>query len=260
MDFGSAKSFSLPLSWSSYFVDASPSIDASADATPPDDGGISEPSSPPSEEMLEELQRAFSGVSIQSQDDFADVASGLTPHGWTASAPHSLQVNADGQLLVQAGGSWTVFYYDGEMLVPHKGVAFSFRYSGTSETFTLGIDAATASGEKISAGPDFYSIALKLENSTLTAHAQRQTEPEEPQAFQGELTLEEDVWYRAALAFDSEVHYVIQIWRPGDYDTHLTYTCDCGGFPTTYYFVGFLSGERSLRLDDYTVFLFEDIL
>jgi hypothetical protein len=260
MDFGPAKNFSLPLSWSSYFVDASPSLATSIDTIPPAGPGTSEPSSPPSEGMLEELQRAFSAASIQSQDDFEDVESGAMPQGWSASAPDSLQVNADGQLLVQAGGSWTVFYYDAEMLVPQKGVAFSFRYSGVSETFTLGIDAATPSGEKIPAGPGFYSIALKMEYSTLTAHSQLQNEPEDPQGFQGELTLEEGSWYRVALAFDSEGQYVIYIWQPGDYESHLAYSRDCGGFPTTYYFVGYLSGDRTLRLDDYTVFLFEDIL
>jgi hypothetical protein len=254
-DFGSAKNFSLPLSWSAYFIDASPSLTAStADAT------SSAPSASPSSDMGPDLQRIFSGVSIQSQDDFSYTGAGPLPQGWTITAPHSMQIMPENQALVHTTDPWTVFYYEKEMVTPQKGIAFSFQYAGASDAFTLGIDAATPSGEKIPPGPDFYSIALKMENSTLSAHAIQQTNPEKAEPFQGGLTLTENTWYDIALGFNNQGKYIIQIWEPDQFDRNLTYICDCHAFPTTYYFVGYMSGKRSLRLDNFTIFDFQDIL
>ena len=145
------------------------------------------------------------------------------------------------------------------MITPQKGVAFSFEYIGSSGTFTLGMDAATPGGEKIPQGPGFFSIALKMENSNLTAHATRETDPEKAEAFRGGLTLMENTWYDFAMGFDNQGKYIIQIWEPDHSDRHLTYICDCRAFPATYYFVGFMEGARSLRLDNFTIFNFQDI-
>lgn len=254
-DFETAESFSIPFSWSAYLVDASPPVTARTDAPTP-----RAPSPSPSAETLQDLELIFSGVSIQSQDDFAYVDGTLTPQGWSASAPGSLQIVPEDQMLVWTDDPWTVFYYDSEMLTPQEGIAFSFQYGGTSETLTLGIDAVTTSGETIPQGPGFYSVALKLEDSTLTGHSRQQTNPEESEAFRGELLLEENTWYNIALGFDDQGEYIIRIWEPGHHDAHLTYTCNHDSFPTTYYFVGFVAGSRSLRLDNFTVYGFQDIL
>jgi 4-amino-4-deoxy-L-arabinose transferase-like glycosyltransferase len=253
-DYGSAKFISIPNSWWAYFIDASPPIAPYAEPE------TSLPPSPsPSGDMLQDLQRIFSGVSIRSQDGFQYIQGGPKPHDWTVSAAHSLRLIPENQVLIRTTEPYTVFYYEGDMITPQKGVAFSFEYLGPSGTFTLGMDAVTPSGGKIPQGPGFYSIAIKMENANLSAHAIRETDPEKAEALRGGLGLHENTWYDFAIGFDNQGKYIIQIWEPDHSDRHLTYICNCQAFPTTYYFVGFMEGERSLRLDNFTIFNFQEI-
>lgn len=253
-DYGSAKFISIPNSWWSYFIDPSPPIVPAAEMET-----SFPPSSSPSGEMLPDLRQIFSGVSIRSQDGFQYIAGGRRPQGWTVSAAHSLQLIPENQVLIHTTEPYTVFFYEGDMITTQKGAAFSFEYLGPSGIFTLGMDAVTPSGGKIPQGPGFFSIAMKMENSNLSAHATRETDPEKAEAFRGGLTLVENTWYDFAIGFDNQGKYIIQIWEPDHSDRHLTYLCHCQGFPTTYDFVGFMEGKRSLRLDNFTIFTFQDI-
>jgi len=253
-DYGSAKLISIPNSWWAYYLDPSPPIVPPAATETP-----VPPSASPSGEMLEDLRRMFSGVSVRSQDDFPYIPGGAMPHGWTVSAAHSLQLIPENQVFIRTAEPYTVFFYEGEMITPQTGIAFSFEYTGASGTFTLGMDAVTPGGGKIPQGPGFHSVAMKMENANLSAHAIRETDPETAEAFQGGLALMENTWYEFAIGFDDRGTYVIRIWEPGNTDGRLTYDCDCRAFPATYYFVGFMEGTRSLRMDNFTIFDFQDI-
>jgi hypothetical protein len=153
-----------------------------------------------------------------------------------------------------------VFYYPREVINPGEGVYFKFKYIGTQESFTLGFDNVRANGERIPGGEDgFRSVAMQMAEKTLSAHI-IQNKFQGDGYFVGNISLEEDSWYHIALAFDGKGDYIIKIWDPDTTKSPLVYLRNWADFPEAYYFISWVGTKRTLWMDDFTIFSFEDIL
>ena len=209
------------------------------------------------------LDQTFSGVSVIYHDSFQYVIQGMTPRGWQTDQQDAIWITEENQLKVQPLPSsvGTVFYYSGEAMTPNKGVYFTFKYNGTSENFTLGFDNVAANGERIPGpfGPHFRSVAMEVRNQDLIVY-RNDGGASSKGLFEGNLRLLEDTWYDIALAFDENHNFIIKIWQPDNPEKQLTYLRQWEDFPDRYYFISWINSKRSLLLDDFSVFNFDQIV
>jgi len=208
------------------------------------------------------VNQTFSGVSVVHRETFEYVIQNAVPAGWESEEKYALWVTKENQLKAQPtdNGNWsgTVFYFSGEKIIPNTGVYFTFKYTGTAEGFTLGFDNINPSGERIT-GDNFHSVAMELRNSSLLVYGTRQRNQVRG-SFKGNLALKPDTWYDITLGHDTNDNFVIKIWDPADPEKQLSYLRTWEDFPTAYYFISWISAKRSLLMDDFTVFKFDEII
>jgi hypothetical protein len=207
------------------------------------------------------LDQTFIGVNVIYRDDFNFVMRGIMPDGWelmldnTRSSSLAETEDSNFRIFASEGGAWDglVFYYPAEDINPGEGVYFTFKYAGTSESFTLGMDTIEESGLV------YHSVAMQLENTTLSAHI-IEDKFQGDGYFEGDLRLQEETWYGMLLAYDEEENYIIKIWEPGAPENQLVYYRNWPDFPKEYYFISWMSAKRTLWLDEFTIFSFDDIV
>jgi hypothetical protein len=207
------------------------------------------------------MNETFSDVSILSRQSFEFVMQGMAPDGWQSEEDRAVWIAEENQLKAKALASsfGTVFYYSKEIIHPNQGVYFTFKYKGTAESFTLGFDNVNPNGERV-IGEGFRSVAMEMKNQDLIVYRNDKGATSKG-SFKGNLRLLEDNWYDIALAFDEEHNFIIKIWQPGNNPAEqLTYLRKWEDFPDLYYFISWLSSNRELMIDDFTVFEFGEIL
>ena len=186
---------------------------------------------------------------------------GQAPEGWETTEKNSLKLTNDNELKIKSVEiPGMVFYYPKEVINPGEGVYFKFRYVGTQAALTLGFDNIRANGELVPNGEDgFRSVAMVMDGQNLYAHIV-QNKFQGDGYFVGNITLQEDTWYHIALAYDEKGDYIIKIWDPETTKSPLIYMRNWVDFPDAYYFISWISNHRTLWMDDFTIFSFEDIL
>ena len=209
----------------------------------------------------EVLDQTFSGVTVIYQDKFDFIMEGQTPEGWETTEKYSLKVTKDNELKIKGiEAPGLVFYFPEEVINPGEGIYFTFRFVGTQEVFTMGFDNVRANGERIPFGEDgFRSVAMVMDGQNPYAHIV-QNKFEGDGYFVGNMTLQEDTWYHIALAYDEKGDYLIKIWDPDTSRSPLVYVRNWVDFPDAYYFIIWVSNQRTLWMDDFTIFSFDDIL
>lgn len=204
----------------------------------------------------------FSDVSIIDHDSFEFVMQGLAPQGWESAENYAISVTGENQLKAKPldNGPWsgTVFYYTGEKIIPGRGVTFLFKYTGVAESFSLGFDNINPNGEFIR-GDNFHSISFNMIDSDIKLYG-IQKRNQIRGSFKGNLRVQEDVWYNIALAQDKDRNFLITVWDPQAPEKQLTYFRNWQDFPTSYYFISFISSKRTLWIDDFSVFEFSKII
>ncbi|MGC1376789.1 MAG: hypothetical protein WA821_11210 [Anaerolineales bacterium] len=213
--------------------------------------------------LPDELNNIFSGVSVEYQDNFDGAADAL-PSGWICSEPSAAWVTSDNQFEIksasQVNGTGMTVYFSRAQITPNTGVYFTFQYSGVVQNFTLGVNAVGSNGQIAAKGQkDFYSVTLEMSDKVLTAHTVQKTVSTKG-PFRGDLKLQEGAWYNIALGLDGDKNFIIKLWSPTDPRKQLFYTYKSKEFPTTYYFIGWVSAKRSLLIDNFTIFKFDEIL
>jgi hypothetical protein len=219
-------------------------------------------SSPTSPSILPDvLEQTFAEVTFIYRDEFDFVMEGLAPEGWETTEKYSLKKIKNNELKIDGKEEpGMVFYYPKEVINPGEGVYFTFKYIGSQDTLTLGFDNIRKNGERIPYGEKgFRSFAMMLDGQTLSAHI-IQNDYQEDEYFKGNLKLQKDVWYQFALGFDENGDYIIKILDPDAPQSPLVYMLTLADFPTTYYFISWVSNTRSLWLDDFTIFKFDSII
>jgi hypothetical protein len=208
------------------------------------------------------IQQTFSGIAVIYHDSFEYVMQNVAPQGWKSDENYAIWVTEENQLKAQpvdnGTGSGTVFYFSGEKIIPNTGVHFLFKYEGTTESFTLGFDNINSNGERV-LGDNFHSVAMEMRWTDLLVYG-NQNRRTTRGAFQGSLGLRPDTWYNITLAHDKKHNFMIKVWDPNDPQKQLTHFHTWEDFPTSYYFISWISAKRSLLIDDFTVFQFDEII
>jgi len=201
-------------------------------------------------------------VSVIQRESFEFVIQNAAPQGWQSDEQYAIWVTKENQLKAQPSGNGpgggTVFYFSGEKIIPNTGVYLTFQYTGTAESFTLGFDNVNPNGERI-LGDNFRSVAMEMRGSNLQAYG-NQNRNQINGVFRGNLILQPDTWYNVALALDKDHNFIIKLWDPNDTQKQLTYFRNWPDFPTAYYFISWISAKRSLLIDDFTLFKFDEII
>ena len=187
---------------------------------------------------------------------------GMPPLGWECDEEYTAWVTEENNFKIKPkdNGDWsgTVFYFSMDKITPNKGVYFTFKYTGNKESFTLGFDSLNKYGERIAIGEGgFHSVAMQMMDDVASAHILRDAW-QGSNFFAGNLKLREDTWYEIALGFDNNNNYIIKIWQPETPTQQLTYFKKWEDFPHEYYFISWVSAKRSISIDDFTVFTFEN--
>ena len=214
--------------------------------------------------MPDTLESTFSNPSVIHRDSFEYIMAGLLPNGWECDEKFAGWITEHNQFRIHPtdNGAWsgTVCYFSQERITPNKGVYFTFQYTGGKETFTLGLDTIRTNGERIKLGEDkFHSVALQMENISVSAHIIREGW-QNSTPFKGNLRLKEDTWYEVALGLDNKNNYIIKVWQAENPEQQITYFRTWDDFPHIYYFISWISAKRSLLIDDFTVFKFDEIM
>lgn len=209
------------------------------------------------------LSSTFSNLSISHRDSFEFVIENVLPAGWACDEKYAGWITKDSQFKMKPAdnGAWsgTVCYFSQEIITPQKGVYFKFKFTGGQEAFTLGIDALKGNGERIKFGESgFHSVAMQMENTVVSAHILKEGW-QNSNPFKGNLRLREDTWYDVAIGLDENNNYIIKIWQPETPDQQITYLRQWEDFPHSYYYISWISARRSLVIDDFTVFNFEEL-
>jgi len=222
------------------------------------------PNPSPTPVLLPELiDETFSGASIVYRDTTETEADRTLPDGWTCDPNDAARVTEQGQITIQPTdtGPWSyaLCYFSRVPITPNTGVYLAFKYSGTEEAFTFGLDAVDRTGQRIKledkAG---YSFAMKSD-VYLTAHTS-QGSHEDDGYFDGRLVLQDNTWYDLVMGFDDQGRYIIRIRDTIVPEKEGTHWRDVEEFPTKYYFTSWLSAKRSYLLDDFTIFSFDSIV
>jgi len=206
------------------------------------------------------INQTFSGVSITYHDSFEYIMQNLAPQGWQTDQQYGIWVTKENQLEAQPllSSIGEVFYYSNEIITPNKGVFFKFKYTGTVQDFTLGFDNVLSNGERVT-GADFHSVAVDIKGGSVLVHG-IQRKSQISGSLKGTLKqLHEDTWYNIALAFDKNNNYIIKIWEPDNSENQITHLRNWKDFPNQYYFISWVSSKRTLLIDDFTVFTFDEI-
>lgn len=207
------------------------------------------------------LKSTFSNLSVMHRDGFQYVLDNMLPAGWECDERYAGWITKENQFKIQpaSSGSGTVCYFSQENIAPQTGVYFTFKYTGTREAFTLGLDATKENGERIAFGEGgFHSVAMQMENAVVSAHIIREGW-QNSNPFNGNLTLREDTWYDVALGLDDKNNYIIKIWQPENPQQQITYFRKWDDFPHSYYYISWISSKRSLLIDDFTIFNFGEV-
>jgi len=214
------------------------------------------------------LHQYFSDINVIYRDEFHFVVQGRTPNGWeiffnsTSHATLSETKDSTFRISTVDDGPWSgiLYYYSQEVINPNEGVYFSFKYSGTGDNFTWGIDSFKENGELFEERIDgYYSVAMQMDDFGVSAHI-IQGNFQGDGYFKGDLKLQEDTWYDLFLAFDEDENYIIVIWNPETPENQLVYIRQWQDFPKAYYFVSWMSATRSLWMDNFTIFSFDDVI
>jgi hypothetical protein len=205
------------------------------------------------------LQQTFSEINVLYRDEFDYIMDGLAPENWETSEEYSLRETKDSEFKINGiQDPGMVFYYPAEVINPGEGVYFTFKFMGTEAEFTLGFDNFQANGELIPyGGENFHSVAFLL-GDTPSTHAIRNN-VQSDEVFNGNLELQEGNWYHFAMGFTDEGDYLIKIWDPTVLQSPLVYMANWPGFPDEYYFISWVSNQRTLWMDNFTIFEFDSI-
>jgi hypothetical protein len=214
--------------------------------------------------LPDELNQIFSGVSVEYQDGFEYVSESSLPQGWICSEPLAAWVTSDNQFEIksasQVNGTGVTVYFSKAQITRNTGVYFTFQYTGAVQNFTIGMNAVGSNGQIAARGQkDFYSVSMEMSDKVVSAHTVQKTASTK-NPFRGDLKLQEGVWYNIALGFDGDKNFIIKLWSPADPRKQLIYTYKSKEFPTSDYFISWVSARRSLLIDDFTVFTFDQIL
>jgi hypothetical protein len=209
------------------------------------------------------LDQTFSNVQVIYKDDFKYEIQGKTPNGWVSANDNAvLRETKDDNFRIfpRPNSIGDVFYYKEEAINPGEGVFFTFQYTGTKNIFTWGIDNIDAQGNFFKFKTDgYYSFAMQMMGQYLSAHVIEGAYLKDDD-FTGDLKLIEGNWYNFTLAFDENSNYIIKIWEPNSPQNQLVYTRNWPNSPTAYYFISWIGAERSLWMDDFTIFSFDEII
>ncbi len=208
------------------------------------------------------LDQTFSGVNVLYQDDFKYHIRGLSPEGWeTAQDAATLRVIEGGwfKITPRPKSSGDTFYYTGQPIRPGQGVSLLFQYMGTKDTFTWGIDNINAQGRFFRFKSEgYYSFAMQMLGPSLSAHVIEGPYLKDDD-FKGTLKLLEGTWYGLLIAFDKQDNYIIKIWNPEAPGDELVYVRNWPNSPTSYYFISWIGAGRTLLVDDFTIFGFDEL-
>ncbi|MBE0672122.1 MAG: hypothetical protein IH588_16200 [Anaerolineales bacterium] len=239
---------------------------ASATSAPPTDtpSPTSTPEPPPTPITYSDvLDQTFSNINILYKDDFKYKIQGMSPNGWVSTDDNAvLRIIKDDNVKInsRANGIGGLFYFKEEAITPGKGVFFAFQYTGSKNVFTWGLDNINAQGEFFKFKTDgYYSFAMQMFDRNLSAHViEGPYLKDDP--FSGNLKLLEGVWYNYTMAFDKDNNYIIKIWEPNSPENQLFYIRNWPNSPTAYYFISWIGVERSLWMDDFTIFSFDNLI
>ncbi len=209
------------------------------------------------------LDETFSNVQILYKDDFEYETPGMSPTGWVSAYDNAVpRIEEESRIKItpSANSQGGVFYYDGKAITPGEGVFLTFQYTGTTNNLTLGFDNVNAQGDFFQFKTEgYYSFALQLMGRYLSAHVIEGPYLRDAD-FNGNLKLMEGVWYNYIVAFDKNRNYIIKIWEPHSPENQLVHTRNWENSPAAYYFIGWVGAERTLWMDEFTIFSFDDIL
>lgn len=210
------------------------------------------------------LDQTFSNIQILYKDDFDYRTEGVSPTGWVSTYDNAvLRIEKDSNVKItpSANSQGGVFYYNEKALNAGEGVFLTFQYTGTNpnSTFTLGLDNIDAQGEFLKFKTDgYYSFAMQMLGKSLSAHVIEGPYLKDDD-FQGNLKLMEGNWYNYTVAFDKNNNYFLKIWEPNSPENQLVYTRNWENSPTAYYFISWVGAERTLWIDEFTIFSFDNL-
>jgi hypothetical protein len=209
------------------------------------------------------LDETFSNVQVLYKDDFNYKIQGQTPTGWVSVDNNVLvRITKDNNVRVvpAANTQGGVFYYGENAIEPGEGVFLTFQYAGTKNIFTWGIDSINAQGEFYKFKTDGYSsFAMQMMGQSLSAHVIEGAYLKDAD-FKGNLKLIEGAWYNYMMAFDKNNNYIIKIWEPSSPENQLVYTRVWEYPSTAYYFISWIGAERTLWMDEFTIFSFDEFI
>ncbi len=209
------------------------------------------------------LDQTFSNIQVLYKDDFDFKIQGKSPNGWVSTNDNAvLRVAKDNSVKItpKANSQGGVFYYNEEPIKPGEGVFLTFQYTGTKNNFTWGLDNINAQGEFFQFKTEgYYSFAMQMMGQYLSAHVIEGPYLKDDD-FKGNLKLIEGTWYNYTVAFDKNNNYILKIWEPNSPENQLVYTRNWENSPTSYYFISWIGAERTLWIDEFTIFSFDDIL
>jgi hypothetical protein len=208
-----------------------------------------------------EVLDTFSDITLIHYDDFIYRGlKGVTPQGWLNNNDESENrririIEGDIVKIDQPDASFGYIYSD-KKIVPGTGIFLKFKYLGSKNIFTLGMDAVNDEGDIYSYRTEpYHSFAFYVQNQKRLVHA-IEGQYIKTLKSEGDLKLVEDTWYNLILAITPEKQYVIQIWNPDQPEQRFTttYTTDLS---KEYYFIGWVDKGRTIYLDDFTLFNFK---
>jgi len=227
----------------------------------PDPTNTPEPSATPIT-YPDVLDQTFTNIQVIYKDDFEYRIQGEVPKGWVTRDNNALlRKNKDSNFKIdpRTDTIGDIFYFTEESITPGKGVFLTFQYTGANNNFTWGLDNINAQGEFFQFNTDgYYSFAMQMLSTSLSAHVIEGPYLKDDN-FNGDLKLIEGTWYNFVIAFDKNDNYIIKIWAPDSPENQLSYTRNWPNSPKEYYFISWIGAERSLWMDDFTIFSFDEL-
>lgn len=209
------------------------------------------------------LNESFSNVYVLYKDDFDYKGPSQAPEGWVSKlngATMSTTRDDNFRIGTRTNSQGDVFYYAREAIHPGEGVSFSFKYTGTKNTFTLGLDNIDPTGKFVEPRQTgYHSFAMQMNGQSFSAHvikdAYLQDDP-----FKGDLKLTENTWYGAVIAIDADKNYFIKVWDLNAPEHQLSYVRSLPDASYTYLFISWIGAERVLWMDEFTIFRFDALV
>ena len=211
----------------------------------------------------EGLDQIYSNPSVLYKDVFNFKIEGREPAGW---------FNTEGNLVLREAkeGNFRIvpkidsggggFYFGNEVINPGEGVFFTFQYSGTENVFTWGFDNLNGQGELNQYKTEgYFSFAMQMYDTYPNGHVIEGLDLKDDD-FQGDLILQENTWYNITMAIDLDKNCFIKIWEPDSPEKSLVYNHNWPEAANEYYFVSWIGTDRVLRMDDFTIFTFDQLI